>query len=80
MASLMSSSPAQPAGAYKLKGSTSLLLLLLPLALSTMLPVTAQMLSLPTDWRTGIATNYGGAQDGNSPYSPSYGTSIGSCG
>ncbi len=36
--------------------------------------------NLPTDWRTGIATNYGGAQDGDSPYSPSYGTSIGSCG
>ncbi|KAK9868666.1 hypothetical protein WJX84_011328 [Apatococcus fuscideae] len=38
------------------------------------------MTSLPTDWRTGIATNYGGAQDGDSPYSPSYGTSIGACG
>ncbi|KAK9869002.1 hypothetical protein WJX84_008231 [Apatococcus fuscideae] len=38
------------------------------------------MSSLPTGWRTGIATNYGGAQDGDSPYSPSYGTSIGSCG
>ncbi|KAK9838025.1 hypothetical protein WJX74_009954 [Apatococcus lobatus] len=38
------------------------------------------MISLPTDWRTGIATNYGGAQDGDSPYSPSYGTSIGACG
>ncbi len=39
-----------------------------------------QMQSLPTDWRTGIATNYGGAQDGDDPSSPSYGTSIGSCG
>lgn len=27
-----------------------------------------------SEFRTGIATNYGGAQDGMSPYSPSYGT------
>ncbi|KAK9837793.1 hypothetical protein WJX74_005149 [Apatococcus lobatus] len=38
------------------------------------------MSSLPTEWRTGIATNYGGPHDGDSPYSPSYGTSIGACG
>ncbi|KAK9850628.1 hypothetical protein WJX84_001010 [Apatococcus fuscideae] len=36
--------------------------------------------SLPTDWRNGIATNYGGPHDGDSPYSPSYGTDIGACG
>lgn len=29
-----------------------------------------------TDWRTGIATHYGGAQDGMDPYSPSFGTSV----
>lgn len=53
------------------------LLLMLPLIT---LPFSWAMTSLPTDWRTGIATNYGGAQDGDSPYSPSYGTSIGACG
>ncbi|KAK9839069.1 hypothetical protein WJX74_008724 [Apatococcus lobatus] len=42
--------------------------------------VSGQLQSLPTDWRTGIATNYGGAQDGKDPSSPSFGTSIGSCG
>eukprot|EP00884_Botryococcus_braunii_P005988 jgi/Botrbrau1/15390/Bobra.43_2s0018.1 len=31
------------------------------------------------DWRTGIATHYGGAQDGMDPYSPSFGTSVGRC-
>ncbi|BDA46488.1 probable Expansin-A7 [Coccomyxa sp. Obi] len=36
--------------------------------------------SLPTAWRQGIATNYGGAQDGKDPYSPSFGTLDGSCG
>ncbi|KAK9906493.1 hypothetical protein WJX75_002830 [Coccomyxa subellipsoidea] len=35
---------------------------------------------LPGDWHTGIATNYGGAQDGMDPYQFSFGTSIGSCG
>ncbi|BDA46490.1 probable Expansin-A2 at N-terminal half [Coccomyxa sp. Obi] len=35
---------------------------------------------LPTAWRQGIATNYGGAQDGMDPYQYSFGTSIGSCG
>ncbi|KAK9838158.1 hypothetical protein WJX81_005264 [Elliptochloris bilobata] len=35
---------------------------------------------LPTDWRVGKATYYGGQPDGMSPYDPSYGTSIGSCG
>ncbi|KAK9839672.1 hypothetical protein WJX81_004788 [Elliptochloris bilobata] len=33
-----------------------------------------------SDWHDGIATNYGGAQDGMSPYSPSFGTSQGACG
>ncbi|BDA46491.1 probable Expansin-A7 at N-terminal half [Coccomyxa sp. Obi] len=33
-----------------------------------------------SDWRQGIATFYGGAPDGMSPYDYSYGTSIGSCG
>jgi hypothetical protein len=33
-----------------------------------------------TDWTDGIATFYGGAPDGMDPHSPSYGTSIGSCG
>ncbi len=27
-----------------------------------------------SDWHSGIATNYGGAQDGMSPYDPSFGT------
>eukprot|EP00884_Botryococcus_braunii_P022964 jgi/Botrbrau1/9351/Bobra.354_2s0009.1 len=31
-------------------------------------------------WQNGIATNYGGAQDGMDPYSPSFGTKEGSCG
>lgn len=30
--------------------------------------------SLPSAWSSGIATNYGGAQDGMDPSSPSYGT------
>ena len=29
-----------------------------------LMPLTSADDSLPTDWRTGIATNYGGAQDG----------------
>lgn len=27
-----------------------------------------------SDWHSGIATNYGGAQDGMNPYDPSFGT------
>ncbi len=27
-----------------------------------------------SDWHDGIATNYGGAQDGMNPYDPSFGT------
>ena len=34
----------------------------------------SQTASLPTAWTQGIATNYGGAQDGMSPSSPSFGT------
>lgn len=33
-----------------------------------------------TDWTDGIATFYGGAQEGMDPNSPSYGTKEGSCG
>ncbi len=29
-----------------------------------LMPLTSADGSLPSDWRTGIATNYGGAQDG----------------
>jgi len=36
--------------------------------------------TLPSAWITGIATNYGGAQDGMDPSSPSFGTLDGSCG
>ncbi|KAK9819887.1 hypothetical protein WJX72_003612 [[Myrmecia] bisecta] len=36
--------------------------------------------NLPTDWKTGIATYYGGAPDGLDPYTPSFGTSVGGCG
>ena len=34
----------------------------------------SQTASLPTAWTQGIATNYGGAQDGMNPSSPSFGT------
>ena len=27
-----------------------------------------------SDWHDGLATNYGGAQDGMNPYDPSFGT------
>ncbi|CAL8464429.1 g3964 [Coccomyxa elongata] len=33
-----------------------------------------------SDWHSGIATNYGGAQDGMNPYDPSFGTKEGACG
>ncbi|CAL5220563.1 g2600 [Coccomyxa viridis] len=33
-----------------------------------------------SDWHDGIATNYGGAQDGMNPYDPSFGTKDGACG
>lgn len=33
-----------------------------------------------TDWTDGIATHYGGAQEGMDPNNPSYGTKEGSCG
>ncbi|KAL3148841.1 expansin-like protein [Trebouxia sp. C0010 RCD-2024] len=36
--------------------------------------------NLPSAWTTGIATNYGGPSEGKDPYSPSFGTSEGSCG
>ena len=55
-------------------------MVLLHLPLLVVQPVAGQIQSLPTDWRSGIATNYGGAQDGDDPSSPSYGTSIGACG
>ena len=47
---------------------TTALLLALAAALRTVSGVPL------SDWHDGIATNYGGAQDGMNPYDPSFGT------
>lgn len=53
---------------------TTALLLALAAALRTVSGVPL------SDWHDGIATNYGGAQDGMNPYDPSFGTKDGACG
>jgi hypothetical protein len=50
-----------------------LTVLLLSVVLCLQAPLSAAVTPL-SDWKAGIATNYGGPKDGKNPYDPSWGT------
>lgn len=59
---------------FRWSGRSSLTCAALCLLLSCFQIRLGQAVTPLTDWRTGIATNYGGPLDGKNPYDPSWGT------